>query len=404
MLRRIPPGQVRLGMYVHGVGGSWFDHPFWRRRFVLQTADDLARLKGAAVPYVIIDDELGTAPDPSHVASSLPSAVAPRPVDLATAAKDRERALQLMAGAKQVMREVFDSARLGKAVQSADVMPLVDQISQSVAINPQALLGVTRMKSKDEYTYLHSVAVCVLMVNFARTLGLDEATVRELGVGGLLHDIGKMVVPQGILQKPDVLTAEEFRVMKSHPEHGYGILTKSEGVPETALDICRHHHEKIDGTGYPFGLSGQEISLAARMGAICDVYDALTSHRPYKAAWTPVGAVTAMRSWKGQFDPDLLFTFLQSISIFPPGMLVGLASDRLGIVLDNARAANPRVLAFYSTRDRGFVDPETVTITDHGEGDQIVSEQQPENWGFSDWPQLRQKLIHATPCTTQPCH
>src|SRR5690606_14238117 len=141
---------------------------------------------------------------------------------------------------------------------------------------------ILRLKNKNEYTYLHSVAVCTLMVNAARYMGKSEAETRDYGMAGLLHDLGKMGIPDAILNKSGRLTDAEFEAVRNHPEHGYQVLRGSPNVPAMALDVCRHHHEKIDGTGYPFGLPADAISLVSRLGAVCDVYDALTSDRVYK--------------------------------------------------------------------------------------------------------------------------
>lgn len=400
MIRRVGCDQVKAGMYIHGFGGSWFRHPFWSAKFLLETQDDVARVRQSKVPYVLIDDALGIAPDdmpskdsslprtstPSLPASSRVSATLAQNIGETKRASDRQQAQRLVQRSGKVIRNAFDCARLGRTVRVAEVVHIVDEITESVSRSPQALLSVTRLKTKDEYTYLHSVSVCALMVNIARLLGLDDATVRDLGLAGLLHDIGKMGVPEPVLNKAGRLTDEEFALMKSHPEHGYQLLCEAPDMVETALDVCRHHHEKMDGTGYPFGLGGAQISLAARLGAICDVYDALTSNRPYKDAWSPSEAVDAMWSWEGHFDRKLLFSFMQSISVFPPGMLVQLRSNRLGVVTDNRRrASRPRVFAFYATRERRFIEPEIVVVKDSLDGDQIVAPEMPSNWGFTDW-------------------
>lgn len=408
MLQRIACEQVRLGMYIEKFDGSWWKHPFWRSHFLLTAERDLEALRSADLGGVFIDISKGVAPDPLPLAEShprvtpaasakraVPAEISPSEYRKSAATAERARATQVMNQSKKVMRRVFDGARLGKAVRSADVMGVVDAISASVRRNPAALIGVTRLKSKDEYTYLHSVAVCALMVNLARQLNLDPRSVQDMGVAGLLHDIGKMGVPSAVLNKPGRLTDEEFALIREHPDHGRRLLEEGEDVPDLAIDVCRHHHEKMDGTGYPFGLSGEQISLAARMGAICDVYDALTSNRAYKKASTPAEAITQMWEWDGHFDRQLLFRFMQSISVFPVGLLVRLRSNRLGIVLDNgARASRPRVLAFYGMREAAMIAPTEVVITDSLADDQIVAVEQPNSWGFDDWPMLRDQFLN----------
>ncbi len=400
-------------MYVRGFGGSWFDHPFWRARFVLNTAEDVDRVRNSGVPYVLIDDEKGVglevskpalAPDPAPKAAV--SAIAatggrirrePREEPEAPDLAERRRAVTLVARAKNNMRRVMEDARLGHAVRISEVSGIVDDIAANVERSPRTLLDVLRLKNKDEYTYLHSVAVCTLMVNIARFMGKADADMRDYGLAGLLHDIGKMGIPVDILNKPGRLTDDEFIVVRSHPEHGYQLLSKTDQITDMALDVCRHHHEKMDGTGYPRRLPGDQISEPARLGAICDVYDALTSDRAYKAAWTPAEALSRMWSWEGHFDRQLLFTFMQSIGVFPPGMLVRLRSNRLGIVLESRRRQkHPRVLAFYDTRERERIEPLEVVIKDTLATDSIVAPAYPEEWGLQDWEALSASLLQPS--------
>ncbi|WP_293971892.1 HD-GYP domain-containing protein [Sphingomonas sp.] len=410
MLRRIKPEQVRVGMYIQGFEGSWIHHPFWRSRFLVSTAADVAKIRAADIPAVIIDDEKGVGPEdetrpipdmrPEARENLRPAArVLARGASPAKSgpADDRAMATRVMNRSKKAMKHILDGARLGRAFQSAEVIAVVEEISASVLRNPHALIGVTRLKSKHEYTYLHSVAVCALMINLAREIGLEEQMVRDLGMAGLLHDIGKMAVPQAVLDKPGRLDEAEFELIRGHPEKGCGLLADGDKVPDLAFEVCLHHHEKMDGTGYPHGLSGEAITLASRMGAICDVYDALTSNRAYKEAWSTVEAISAMASWDGHFDRDLLFRFMQSILVFPAGMLVRLRSNRLGVVLDPGRRAQaPRVRAFYSTTDMAMMaTPQDAIISNSFADDQIVSEEQPDAWGLLGWESLRDQLTGA---------
>ncbi|MCW1429042.1 HD-GYP domain-containing protein [Novosphingobium sp. JCM 18896] len=413
MQRQIRPEDVRLGMYVCGFGGSWFSHPFWRAKFVLKTQHDLERVQGSGVSYVVIDDALGLGI--VDQAGSPPVAAArPVPVSIrlqrpersaqvqwderekALERSDKQQAKALVSRSMKVLRTAFADVRLGRAVRMDEVTAIVDDVVGTVDRSPRTLLEILRLKSKNEYTYLHSVAVCTLMVNAARHMGKGAAETRDYGLAGLLHDLGKMGVDDAILNKEGKLTEAEFLAVRNHPEHGYQVLSQSPNIPEAALDVCRHHHEKMDGSGYPFGLPAEAISLVARLGAVCDVYDALTSERAYKNAWSPVEALTAMWSWQGHFDQGLLFTFMQSIGVFPAGMLVQLRSNRLALVLENKRrASRPRVLAFYATRDRQFIAPEDVTIQDNLANDSIVAAADPAEWGFADWDAMVERLLRG---------
>jgi len=374
-LRRIHRDQLRLGMYIHAFDGSWFKHPFWRRGFLLQRECDLASVLGSEIDTLLIDTSKGQdLPQPAcgQAAPDAPFS------DERTAA-----AIEVVNRSKEAVKGFFDAARLGKAVESSAVQTVVEEVASSIERNRHALLRVLRLKNKDEYTYLHSVAVCALMVNLARQIGLEGETVAELGTAGLLHDIGKVMVPNEVLNKPGRLTEEEWKLAQIHPMEGYKLLQEAGNVPEMALDVCQHHHEKMDGSGYPHGLHGGEISLAARMGAICDVYDAVTSTRPYKDPWTPIDAITRMRQWNGHFDPDLLFSFMLSINVFPVGTLVQLRKERLGVVIEGGKhATKPKVLAFYSTRRRKFTRSELVVAGDPRSGDSIVGEADAATWGI----------------------
>jgi HD-GYP domain-containing protein (c-di-GMP phosphodiesterase class II) len=193
-------------------------------------------------------------------------------------------------------------------------------------------------------------------------------------------------MPDDILNKPGKLTDQEYALMKTHPDEGYKILTKHYNVGATALDVCLHHHEKIDGSGYPMGLKGDQISLLSRMGAICDVYDAVTSDRPYKKGWNAAEALQRMSQWKGHFDPQLFQGFVKMIGIYPIGSLVGLASGKIGVVYEQNKGTllKPRVKVFFSSRLNTYIKAEVIDFSDPSIKDKIVGPELPERWGIKD--------------------
>jgi len=193
-----------------------------------------------------------------------------------------------------------------------------------------------------------------------------------------------------VLNKPGALTDAEFSVMRSHPESGWELLKEGTNVPAMALDVCLHHHEKMDGTGYPHKLAGEQISLLSRMGAVCDVYDAITSTRPYKNAWDPAGSLQRMSQWKGQFDPIIFQAFVKSVGIYPTGTLVRLQSGRLAVVVDQNAASlvAPRVKVFYSTKSSMPIPVQMLDLSAQGTTDRIVGREPPENWGFTHLEEL----------------
>ena len=280
---------------------------------------------------------------------------------------------------------------MGKAVDTANAQKLVEEINDSVSRNPGALISLARLKTADDYTYMHSVAVCALMIALSKQLGLSEQETRRAGIAGLLHDLGKMLVPMEVLNKPGKLTDEEFAIIKKHPEEGHRLLFGNPGADEVMLDVVLHHHEKIDGTGYPKGLKGEEISLFAKMGAVCDVYDAITSNRPYKAGWPPSESLRKMAEWaKGHFDQRVFQAFVKSLGIYPIGSLVRLESGRLGLVVDQSEKSllAPCVKVFYSTHSQARILPEIIDLSRPGCHEKIAGREDPAKWNFPDLDEL----------------
>jgi putative nucleotidyltransferase with HDIG domain len=252
-----------------------------------------------------------------------------------------------------------------------------------------ALLSVARLKTHDDYTYLHSVSVCALMLSLARQLGLDEKQTHLAGAGGLMHDLGKSAMPLDVLNKPGKLTDEEFDIVKRHPAAGGQMLLEGGYDPEVQ-DIALHHQEKFDGTGYPDRLAGDGISLFARMCAVCDVYDAVTSERAYKKAWDPSAAMRQMAKWEGHFDKRIFNAFVRTVGIYPVGSLVRLASQRLAVVVEPGTESllTPRVRIFFSLRSNEPIPMETIDLAARACKDSIAGPEDPVKWGFRNLDHL----------------
>lgn len=393
MLKKIPADAVRLGMHLHAFEGQWLSHPFWKKKFVITDTDDLQRLRQSGLTGVWIDTSKGvdvlaqTEVRPTPAPAPVPTHEAPAvtPPSRCSARDELQRATLILNRSKKAITELFSEARLGNAINVDSCVPLVTDISDSLARNSSALIGLARLKRKDEYTYMHSVAVCALMVSLARQLGLDEASAREAGLAGLLHDVGKMAMPLEVLNKAGGLTDAEFAVMRSHPERGHALLLSAGTLPASALDVCLHHHEKYDGSGYPNRLAGESISLFARMGAVCDVYDAITSNRPYKKAWNPADSLARMAQWTGHFDTKVFHAFVRSVGIYPLGSLVRLESGRLGVVIDQNpdKLTEPLVRVFFSAKAKLPI-PQVDLDLSRTTNDRIVGREDPTQWGFSN--------------------
>lgn len=388
MLKKIPISQVQTGMFVETVEGSYLSHSLWKTRFLIKDEETLTRVRTCGAEECWIDVSQGK--DVAKEKPAAPVAVAASPAPAAkpavrkSMAEELQSASDVLKRSKAAMIALFAEARMGNAIDTSECAPVVNDIVSSVDRNGDALISLCRLKIADEYTYLHSVSVCALMVSLGRQLGLDDATCRDAGMAGLLHDLGKAAMPQEIINKPGKLTDEEFTIIKSHPVKGHETLLASGVDNERVLDVCRHHHERMDGTGYPDRLSSDNLSLIARMSAVCDVYDAITSNRPYKAGWDPAESVSRMVSWQGHFDPTVLQTFVKTIGIYPTGSLVRMASGKLGVVIEqNAKKLTaPKVKLFFSTKSGMPLQPKLIDLLDSHVNDKIVAREPPENWNF----------------------
>ena len=396
MLKCIEVQRLRPGMYIHELCGSWMEHPFWRTSFPLKNANQLQQLRSSSVTRVWIDTSKGLDIAEGETAEAAQARVeqqlqATPPPLRQEARTSMEKELQAAAGlysrAKPAIESMFREARMGSAIDAESALPLVEEISSSVLRNPGAFISLSRLKERDDYTYMHSVAVCALMIALARQLGLSDAETREAGLGGLVHDLGKGTIPPEILNKPGKLTDEEFAVIKQHTIAGHQLLREGRGAGDVPLDICLHHHEKLDGTGYPHRLAGEKISLFARMGAVCDVYDAITSDRPYKNGWDPAESLRKMAEWSsGHFDETVFQAFVKSLGIYPVGSFVRLKSGRLGVVTEQnpGTLLAPKVRAFHSVVTNASIPPILIDLSEPGCKDGIVNREQLSNWAVGD--------------------
>ena len=390
MLKKVPVSELRLGMHLQAFCGGWLDHPFWRTKFVLTDPNDLILIRESTITEVWIDIDKGLDAEGGKASTTVDAETVeklpapPAKIEKTALNDELKRASRIVAKGKEAVVSMFQEARMGKAIEAEAAAPLVEEISNSVMRNPGALISLARLKTADDYTYLHSVAVCALMIALARQLGLDEQQTRDAGMAGLLHDLGKALIPLAVLNKPGKLSDEEFALVKTHPAEGHKLLLEGKGVSDTVKDVCLHHHEKVDGSGYPKGLNDKTMSLFARMGAVCDVYDAVTSNRPYKAGWDPAESIKRMAEWKGHFDTTVFQAFVKSLGIYPVGSLVRLESGKLCVVIEQGEHSllKPKVKVFFSTRAQAYLKPEIIDLAHSPE--KIAGREEAAKWGITD--------------------
>jgi putative nucleotidyltransferase with HDIG domain len=395
-IKLIAIGQLRPGMYVQDVNCSWMDHPFVANHFKVNDAKRVNEIKALGVHELYIDtakglDVEGVGKSEADIRQDVDARMAqiaqeiqvePKRVNLA---QEVERARQLHGEANRIVRNLVQDVRLGKQVEMEQVEPVVENMIDSVFRNQDALLPLARLKDHDNYTFQHSVSVCALLVSFARGLKLERKIIKEIAIGGLLHDVGKAKVPDDILNKPAKLTEAEFSKMKSHVVQSILILQNTPGVSQIALDVAGQHHERFDGTGYPNQLKGEQISLYGRMGAIVDVYDAITSDRVYHKGMAPTAALGRLLEWsKYHFDPELVRAYVKCVGIYPTGSLVRLESGRLGVVIEQheEKMMQPKLRVIFHAEHKRYLPPEEIDLAWSGCKDKINGHEEFEAWNI----------------------
>ncbi len=408
MIKHIRRDQLIPGMYIHDLNCSWIDHPFLLNTFKVEDEKAIAKIAELGIVELFIDTGKGFDVDGAKTQEEHQAEIHQEfhekiadyqrhPGNLAPAVPLKAEivnARRVHHDAHLVAHQILSDARLGKQVEVQKVEPVVESITESVFRNRNALISLSRLKNKDDYTFQHSVSVCVLLISFCQAMGYERSVMREVGVGGLLHDIGKMKIPDHILNKPIELTAPEFSQMQSHAALGREMLKGTPGITETAIVVAAQHHERYDGTGYPDRLKGNQIAVFGQMASIVDVYDALTSNRVYHSGMDPVAALKKLFEWsKSHFNEELVHHFIRTIGIFPVGSLVMLKSGRIGVVIDpdNNNLLHPVVRVIYDTNTSRKLSPQDIDFSKTGESqatDNIIGHELPQRWGIDPYAYL----------------
>jgi putative nucleotidyltransferase with HDIG domain len=396
--KKLDVDQLRVGMYVTELDRPWRETPFLFQGFEIRTQGDIEELRQYCRQVVVDLPETYGASPPKHSPpadkTAAPAAVEParqhefeqeilKKVDTqpdippayhdqATLEEEVENIRRAHAEARQMVRTVLEDVRHGKSIDTLGPKKMVAEMVESVIRNPDALTCFAQLKKKDEYTALHSLRVCILALAFGRHLGFDGVELNILGIGALLHDIGKMKVPNDILNKPGSLDDDEYTLMKSHVPRGVEILEQTRGITPAAIQVARCHHERFSGGGYISGLQGEQIGLFGLIGAIVDCYDAITSDRAYHAGMSAHAALKKMYEWRGRdFHGGLVEQFIQCMGIYPIGSVVALNTGEIGVVvtLNRVRRLKPRVALVLTPEARPYTGRQTVDLATHSTRD-----------------------------------
>ena len=288
--------------------------------------------------------------------------------------RELKQAKQIFNQSKAIQQKLFSDALSGSALDLTSVVEVTNKSIDAIFSSPDSLACMVNIREKDEYLLEHSVAVSVYITMFSRYLGFERHIIEQLSIGAFLHDIGKIKIPDEILNKPGKLTDDEFTIMKTHANHSIDIITKTPGISALSLEVAALHHEKLNGTGYPFQVMADDISKYGRMITICDIFDALTATRVYKKGFTHGKAFAILRELakQGQLDSDLVDHFIKCVGVFPIGSLVQLKSNKLALVKqrNDKDPINPQVHSFYSVKLNHFLNKQEIDLS--GSDDFIV--------------------------------
>lgn len=394
MIKKIKVDQLTPGMFIDDFNTSWLDHPFFDNSAKVRNDKIIEKITKSGIQEVYIDTDRGLdvadASTEEEVKQEIQSEI-DKVIDLDTKSiepvpiqEELVKAKEIKREARQTIHNIMDDVRFGEQIKKEQVEQIVMKMVSSIFRNQNALISLGRIRKADEYTYMHSMSVCVLMISFGKQLGFDLKQLRDVGVGAMLHDIGKMKVPQEILNSKRPLSDEEYEMMKEHVEHGRILLEETPGIADTSVLLAAQHHERLDGSGYPKGLVGDNISNCAQAAAIVDVYDAMTSARCYKRGLPPTEALKKLFEWRTRyFNSELVQQFIRCVGIYPVGSLVRLESGVIAIVLNNDDKSllHPVVRVIYDTQKGKYTVPYDIDLSHQVEKnneDRIISYESPD--------------------------
>jgi HD-GYP domain-containing protein (c-di-GMP phosphodiesterase class II) len=396
MIKKIKVDQLKPGVYIDSLNCDWLNHPFLTNKIRIKTEQDIDKIIRHGINEVYIDTDKGLdivdAPTKKEVDQAIQKEInniadsQSKPISRTPLKEELMHAKDIINDTKKTMQSIMEDVRIGKQIELDNVNSVVDKISESILHNKDALISLVRIRLKDEYTYIHSLAVCALLVAFGEHLNFDYKTIRAIGIGGLLHDIGKVRIPLEILNKNGKLTEDEFTIVKEHVKHSSYIVRGHSEIDDISAYVVSQHHERLNGTGYPGNLKGDEISLYGQMSAIADVYDALTSDRCYHDKSLPTEVLRKLFEWSGSyFNKDLMEQFICCVGIYPVGTLVRLESGLLGIVVDHGEKGllYPVVRVIYNTKKEMFIMPYDLDLskpTSSGISDSVLNYESPQKW------------------------
>lgn len=386
MIKQIPASKLKIGMHVHDLNCSWLNHPFVRNSFKISSEEQIQKILAAKIQELYIDTEKG-------IDTIIPKRHPPKDrqnkkTNITYIADTQQnepgkipfytelsRAANIHKAAIQAIANIFDDIQEGRELSLEMTTLVVDDMVTSVISNSDALLGLSRIRKIDNYTLEHSVGVSVLLITFGKYIGLSREELVDIGIGGLLHDIGKALSPPNILNKPGRLSASEFNIMKKHVSFSHDLALSADNISEVVLHVITEHHERIDGSGYPHQATGSNISLYGQMAAIVDFYDAITTNRVYCEAISQPAALKKLMDWgKEKFNQELVQRFIHCVGIYPIGSLVALSNGNFAVVIESSHKGLllPKVRIIFDSINRCYLDATDLDLASQSDASPVV--------------------------------
>ena len=299
--------------------------------------------------------------------------------------KELEKASKLHTEALSLVNHAMSSAKSGQAVDITPFENMADNFMDSVVRNQNALACLSRIRQKDNYLMEHSVNVAVLMSILGKHLELERSYLHQCVTGALLHDIGKILIPDSVLHKPDKLTNDEYSIMKKHATYSQKILQRNARFSQVSINVAAQHHERMDGRGYPLGLKGDEISVEARMASVVDIYDAITADRVYHKGMTPSNALKRMMEWCGpHLDTQYVHSFIKAIGVYPVGSFVKLNNDTAAVVIEeNDDSLKPVVKVIFNLKTNSYTQVTKKDLSQDGTQERVTQVLDPIDFGIN---------------------
>ncbi len=395
MLKKIAVDKLKPGMYVAKIAAQGISLHEHEREGRIKDKQTIKALMQRGVKELYIDTEQG-----SDSSDAMPMEQSEKLLDTQIKEianthqeqeqnvefeKEFEKASKIHTEALSMVGNALEAAKMGEMIELEGFDSMAENFMDSVKRNQNALACLSRIRDKDSYLMEHSVNVAVLMSVLGKHLKLERSYLHQCVTGALLHDIGKVLIPDTILHKPGKLTPDEFNIMKRHSLYSRKILEKSRGFPQVAVNVAGQHHERLDGRGYPEGLKGDFVSKEARMASVVDIYDAITADRVYHKGMPPSAALKRMLEWCGpHLDTQYVHAFIKAIGVYPVGSLVELESGLAGIVVEEVPGSiKPIVKVIYSLKKNGYVNVIKKDLSKSNCNDKIVKTLNPDDYGIN---------------------